>query len=203
MEIRDKNGKTEAEFLASYDATRWERPSVTVDLLVYCVENSSILLIKRGNHPFLGKWALPGGFVEPNETTEQGAKRELFEETNVKAENISLIGCFSEPDRDPRTRIITVAYRTVLEKIPQTVAGDDAAKAEWFKLVMRTCRKTETDTQIITDALFTFEGEESFTLEFTKTQKKSMYPSDPEYKLDKQSPLACDHWKIIAKGMDF
>ena len=87
-ELRDKKGLTEAEFLAAYDPSKWERPSVTVDMFCYCRENRSLLMVKRGGHPFIGKWALPGGFLEPDETAEQAVRRELAEETGVNADAI-------------------------------------------------------------------------------------------------------------------
>ena len=94
MEIRDKNGLTEKEFLAQYRPGDYERPSVATDMVIFTAENREennyrrlpqkvlrLLLIKRGGHPYLGSWALPGGFVNPSETTEQAAERELKEET--------------------------------------------------------------------------------------------------------------------------
>ncbi|MBO7217054.1 MAG: NUDIX hydrolase, partial [Clostridia bacterium] len=76
-EKRNALGQTEAEFLAAYDASKFERPSVTVDMVIFC--ENKVLLIKRANHPFIDTWALPGGFVEPDETCEQAAARELME----------------------------------------------------------------------------------------------------------------------------
>ncbi len=128
-EKRNALGQTEAEFLAAYDPSRFERPSVTVDNVIFC--EGKVLLVKRGNHPFIGTWALPGGFVEMNETCEQAASRELMEETGVEAYPTQL-KTYSDPHRDPRTRIITVAFTQVLEKMPLTQAGDDAADAKWF-----------------------------------------------------------------------
>ena len=130
-EKRNALGQTEEEFLASYDASKFERPSVTVDMVIFC--ENKVLLIKRANHPFIDTWALPGGFVEPNETCEQAATRELMEETGVRAYPKQL-KVYSDPKRDPRTRIITVAFTQVLEKMPKTAAGDDAADAKWFNI---------------------------------------------------------------------
>ncbi|MBO7158450.1 MAG: NUDIX hydrolase, partial [Clostridia bacterium] len=82
MDLRDKNGLTEAEFLARYDASKFERPSVTVDIILF--RGDSVLLIRRAGHPSIGKLAFPGGFVDPHETVEEAARRELWEETHVK-----------------------------------------------------------------------------------------------------------------------
>ena len=128
---RNALGQTEAEFLAAYDPSKYERPSVTVDIAVFC--RGKVLLIKRGNHPFIGSWALPGGFVNPDETCEQAAARELKEETGVESVPEQL-HTYSDPHRDPRTRIITVAYTAGFDTLPDTAAGDDAADAKWFDI---------------------------------------------------------------------
>ena len=150
-EPRDKDGLTEAEFLAAYDASKYERPSVTVDIVLILADvltldpdNLEILLIKRGGHPFIGKWALPGGFVNPDETLEQAARRELAEETGIQARNIALqqLHTFSDPQRDPRTRIITCVFGAFeakqslfSESAAQRIqAGDDASDLGLFKL---------------------------------------------------------------------
>ena len=85
-EIRDKNGLTEAEFLANYKVKDYPRPSLTADILVFNQFNGNLqlLLIKRGGHPFINKWALPGGFVQQNERADQAAARELFEALKIK-----------------------------------------------------------------------------------------------------------------------
>ena len=93
-----------------------------------------MLLIQRGNPPFKGGWAFPGGFMNMDETTEQCAIRELEEETGLQASDVHQIGAYSKIDRDPRGRTVTVAYLAIVEE-PMAVAGqDDAAKAEWWPL---------------------------------------------------------------------
>lgn len=93
-----------------------------------------MLLIQRGDEPFKGAWAFPGGFMDMDETTEQCAIRELEEETGLRLSDIHQIGAYSKVDRDPRGRTITVAYLGIIDK-PATVTGqDDAAKAEWWPL---------------------------------------------------------------------
>jgi len=91
-------------------------------------------LIERGDEPFKGCWAFPGGFMDMDETTEQCAIRELEEETGLKVSIVYQIGAYSKVDRDPRGRTITVAYIAIVDE-PLAVSGqDDAAKAEWFSL---------------------------------------------------------------------
>lgn len=136
-QLRDKDGLTEAEFLADYDPSRYPRPSVTVDIAVFTPISGRlcVLLIRRGNHPFLGSWALPGGFVDMDEDLPAAARRELYEETNLKGLALVQLGAFGAPDRDPRTRIVTVAYLALAAQgsvAPR--AGDDAADAQWFAL---------------------------------------------------------------------
>jgi 8-oxo-dGTP diphosphatase len=108
---------------------------VTADCIVITKEaEPKVLLIERGGEPFKGCWALPGGFMNMDETTEQCAFRELEEETGLKIGEVHQIGAYSRVDRDPRGRTITVAYLAVVDA-PIAVKGqDDAAKAQWFPL---------------------------------------------------------------------
>lgn len=136
-EPRDKNGLTEKEFLAAYKPGNWPRPSCTADLaIIYEAPDLTreILLIKRGGHPSLGRWALPGGFVNPDETVEHAAARELLEETGVGGLRPTLICESSDPGRDPRGWTITSLFGAVVRTKPATRAGDDARDAEWFRI---------------------------------------------------------------------
>lgn len=114
---------------------KYPRPAVTADCIVITREaEPKVLLIQRGNHPFKGCWAFPGGFMNMDETTEQCAIRELEEETGLRLSKIQQIGAYSKVDRDPRGRTITVAYLALIDA-PVTVTGqDDAAKAQWFSI---------------------------------------------------------------------
>ena len=93
-----------------------------------------VLLIQRGWDPFQGRWALPGGHVDTGETVEAAAHRELLEETGVTADQLDLIGVYSEPGRDPRGRYVTWAYLAWLDDMPAPKAGDDARDAKWIPL---------------------------------------------------------------------
>ena len=114
---------------------KYPRPAVTADCIVITREaEPKVLLIQRGDQPFKGGWAFPGGFMNMDETTEQCAIRELEEETGLRLSNVHQIGAYSKVDRDPRGRTITVAYLALVDE-PIAVNGqDDAAKAQWFPL---------------------------------------------------------------------
>ena len=115
---------------------KYPRPAVTADCVVVTHENEpKVLLIQRGNPPFKGCWAFPGGFMNMDETTEQCVIRELEEETGLKVSELQQIGAYSKVDRDPRGRTVTVAYLVRID-VPVAVIGqDDASKAEWFSLL--------------------------------------------------------------------
>ena len=107
---------------------------VTVDVLVINKKTEEILLIKRLNEPFKDCWALPGGFVDENEDLEQAARRELFEETNIETDEMTQIGTFGKPYRDPRGHMISVAYQTNLIENQKVKAKDDAKEVKWFSI---------------------------------------------------------------------
>ena len=114
---------------------KYPRPSVTADCIVIAKEaEPKVLLIERGDEPFMGCWAFPGGFMNMDETTEQCAIRELEEGTGLQLSKIQQIGAYSKVDRDPRGRTITVAYLAVIDAPVAVTGQDDAAKAEWWSL---------------------------------------------------------------------
>lgn len=115
----------------------YQRPMLTVDAIILNKVNQEfeILLIKRKNNPFEGHWALPGGFIEMNETLDEAVKRELEEETGLTNLNLIQFRTYGELNRDPRGRTISVVYYALLNNNIQIVkAGDDAAEAEWYPL---------------------------------------------------------------------
>lgn len=114
----------------------YPRPAVCVDIIVLCKTNSQnfILLIERKRPPFDNCWALPGGFIEMNETLEQSALRELKEETGIECDSLKQYATYGNPNRDPRGRTVSIIYYNLLENIIEAKAGDDAAKAKWFNI---------------------------------------------------------------------
>jgi 8-oxo-dGTP diphosphatase len=115
----------------------WPRPMVTVDAVVFTFQNkrAKLLLVKRGNEPFKGKWAIPGGFIEIDEELEDAAARELWEETALANVPLKQMHTFGRCGRDPRGRQITVVFVGIAVKGQDKVkGGDDAAKAKWFDI---------------------------------------------------------------------
>ena len=119
-----------------YDPSEYERPSVTVDVVIFSLieESLCVLLVKRKRWPFAGMWAIPGGFVRMDESLEEAAARELAEETGVRDVYREQLYTFGDPDRDPRTRVITVSYFAIVPAgaVDDPVAGSDAADVSWF-----------------------------------------------------------------------
>ena len=126
---------SEAKATVDYNAGDYPPFAVTVDVAIFTIvsEALQVLLVERGEPPFLGSWALPGGFVRPDENLDEAANRELLEETGVDARSAHLeqLGTFGSPDRDPRMRVVTVAYWAILGDLSELhpAAGSDARDA--------------------------------------------------------------------------
>ncbi|MBQ0119793.1 MAG: NUDIX hydrolase [Bacteroidales bacterium] len=116
---------------------KYPHPAVTTDCVIFGYDavngTLKVLLIERGIDPHKGKWALPGGFINPSETTDECARRELKEETGLSDAFLEQFRSYSTPDRDPRERVITIAY-LALVRMQDVVGGDDAASARWFDI---------------------------------------------------------------------
>jgi 8-oxo-dGTP diphosphatase len=114
---------------------KYPHPAVTADCVIFGFDGVAIkvLLIQRGIEPFKGKWAFPGGFMNMDETAEECAKRELEEETGLNNASVEQFYCFSDVNRDPRERVITIAHYALV-KLSDVRGGDDAASARWFAM---------------------------------------------------------------------
>lgn len=114
---------------------KYPHPAVTTDCVIFGLDGKAlkVLLIKRGGNPFKGFWAFPGGFLNPDESAEEGALRELKEETGLEKAYIEQFHTFSNPDRDPRERVISIAFISLI-KIQEVKGGDDAADAKWYPI---------------------------------------------------------------------
>lgn len=210
MELRDKNGLTEQEFLAQYKPGNYARPSMTVDILIFAAPglNGSIsipaftehavrvLLIKRGGHPCLGQWALPGGFVSPAETITQAAYRELEEETGVKNVPLTQLYTFSQPGRDPRTWVMSCAHITLLDTDAIKIkAGDDADNAAWFDISLKIMQSGKSSRFYE----LTLTNEEETLSAFLECPVRGF--DEKACKVLKNDGLAFDHAKMILCGL--
>jgi 8-oxo-dGTP diphosphatase len=125
----------EEGFLATYDPHAFPPVAVTVDIAILTVRQGqlSVLLVRRAGHPHQGRWALPGGFVTPAESLDAAAARELAEETGVSGPaHLEQLRCYGDPGRDPRMRVVSVAYLALVPEPERPVAGSDAAEARFW-----------------------------------------------------------------------
>lgn len=136
------------EYVKAYDDSKFEKPSVTADIVIFEMfdseennyrkiseKKSKVLLIQRGMEPFKDCYALPGGFVRPEENVCEAAERELQEETNLNCDFLEQFGTYSDPERDPRRWIITNGFMALVSSNHEIIkAGDDASAAKWFNV---------------------------------------------------------------------
>lgn len=146
--LKNKEGLTEEEFLKEYSSDVYKKPSLTVDMLIFTVmeeENNNyrklaekslkILLVKRGNHPYMGDWALPGGFVSTDEDLDDAALRILRKETNIENIYMEQLYTWGDVNRDPRTRVISSSYMALVDSSSLSIkAGNTEEDARWFNI---------------------------------------------------------------------
>lgn len=181
----------EKTFLGTYSLADYERPSVATDVVLFAPKSPSsperVLLIRRGEHPYMNSWALPGGFVDPGESVEQAAARELHEETGIDAPLLRSLGVFSRPGRDPRGWIISCAFTSRLETSLDTPRfGEDAIDARWF----------EVELEPVEEGSFVLRlGDGATRLSATLERAPS-----GEYRQISAEGIAFDHAQILAKA---
>ncbi len=212
----NKKGITEEQFLKSYNSEKYEKPSVTVDMLVFTVMEEKkknyrklsekvlkLLMIKRADHPFIGQWALPGGFVGIEESLEEAALRELKEETNIDGIYMEQLYSWGEVHRDPRTRVISNSYMALVDSKSLSVkANDDAEEAKWFTVSSKLMEEQKILMQggYIVHKYFklslTADNENlSATVKKTITYNGKTFKTESE--LIQSKDIAFDHGKII------
>jgi 8-oxo-dGTP diphosphatase len=119
-----------------YDPSKYPPVAVTVDIVLLTIRDDSLeaLLVRRGQEPFKGSYALPGGFVRPDETLADAAARELEEETGARGMHLEQLGTYGDPGRDPRMRVVSAAYLALIPNPPEVTGGSDAEVAEWVPI---------------------------------------------------------------------
>lgn len=194
----DDKGFTLEEFLQNYKAKDYPKPSVTADIVLFSIKENKVqvLLIKRGGHPFLDHWALPGGFAESDETIFDTAKRELYEETSIKDIPIEEIGVFSSPNRDPRSWTMTDSFLAIVDKDKiKPIAGDDAKDAKWFSI------KINDSDDKVKLVLSNKDENEIINIELEKNITKGVTKNNADFKIISNDGLAFDHGEIICKAL--
>ena len=175
----------------------YPRPALTVDCVVFGMdeEDLKVLLIKRGLEPFVGKWALPGGFVRMEEALDAAARRELEEEAGIRPSHLEQLYSFGDPSRDPRGRVVTVAYFALVKLSDHRVhASTDAREAAWFS-VWDAPKLAFDHAEILSTALKRLKGKvryqpigfELLPPKFTLTQLQRLYEKVLERELDKRN----------------
>lgn len=219
-EVKNKDGLTEKEFLRSYDSDKYKKPSVTVDTLIFTIDEKvsknyrklpekelKILMVKRADHPFIGQWAIPGGFVDINESMEEAAERELFEETGVNNIYLEQLYTWGDVDRDPRTRVISTSYMALVDKDTLEIkAGDDASDAKWFSVKGKVLKEVKTNTingyiydkHIILSLKL---DDIILTAEVIERKKYENKRSTISYCIVENKGIAFDHAKIIISAL--
>lgn len=208
------------EFLSSYDIERYERPSVATDIAVFTImsenretdyrklpkKNLKLLLVRRGEEPFKGLWALPGGFMRKGETVYQTAKRELLEETGTQQAHLEMCKTFDEQNRDPRGWIISQAFMALVnsddQKLMENIhAGGDADETAWFDISLDLINENrdrigDNITSTIIYKL-NLNGNENLTAIIEEKKFYRNYHEEVEYSIIESNALAFDHAKII------
>ena len=213
---KNEKGQTLEEFLKEYDPYQYKNPCATTDMVLFSYAGEKpdtdalkVLLVCRKNHPSIGYWALPGGFVELYENLEDTARRELEEETGVKGLPVEQFACYGDYQRDPRARVITTAYFSLVnEKEVRVKAGDDAADAAWFtvKLKKGESRDVTTDAAVIKKEDFSLELENEdrglkIGAVICKEERQGL-GRERKYKVKEGGMVAVDHAAIITQALE-
>ena len=195
---------SEEEFLKNYDDSKYEKPSVTSDILLFSVANGpkddykrlnkkyfSVLLVKRHHYPFKDKWCLPGGFISNKETSEEAASRILAKETNLHNIYLEQLYTFDDINRDPRTRVISITSMGLVDK--NKLNDSLFENASWFNI---TSLEDDKSYHVTLD-----NGNETLKFVVGKTLKEK---TTDRYKFDilENDSLAFDHPKVIISGME-
>lgn len=227
----------EKEFLAGYDLTKYDRPSVAADVVVFSVmkddecedvrrlqeKKLKILLIRRGGFPYIGSWAMPGGFCRKGEDVIDSARRELCEETGIDDAYVKLVGVYGEPDRDPRGWVISSTYMALMNgRACRLKAGDDAQDARWFTVELTDIstevtevsgtgeenvkNKVEASCKVQNEKRYRLvlknaDSDIKLTAVLRRTDMSSCGRSSDSYDIEECEGLAFDHARIITEAV--
>lgn len=200
------------EFLKDYDPNKYQNPSVTADIMVFWTEKElkdvtkdlKLLLIRRKNHPSIGWWALPGGFVDLREDADDAAKRELAEETGLTDVAMEQLCAWGDYNRDPRTRIVTIAYVALLQDKKEVQAGDDAQDAAWFDVDLKKIHTYKKENREIHEyELKLTHPETKVTASATVAYSYRMDSllKEENFEVVQRDHIAFDHPSFIVKGL--
>jgi len=196
---------SEEEFLKDYDSSKFEKLSMTADILIFSVSSEessnyrktdkkkmSILLVKRDNYPFKDKWCLPGGFIDINENLDDAPVRILKNETNLDNIYLEQLYTFGSVNRDPRMRVISTSYIALIDK--NKLSNNLNENASWFDIVYY-----EENNNIVDITLSNGEVNLNFALEKTLRERTT-----DRYSFDviKNNDIAFDHTKVILSGLE-
>lgn len=217
--IQYRMSEEEKQFLAQYDISAYDRPSVAADMVIFAIREAAeaenfrklpkralkLLLIRRADYPYKGYWALPGGFCRPDEDVQETAERELFEETNIHKAYLSLIGTFGGAERDPRGWIMSNTFLALVDaECCKLRPGTDAREAKWFTLevkaeeVKRDVKEDYAELETLYELWLTEEESgEAISVKVKEYRQFREYHETVRYEIAEQGRLAFDHAKIV------
>ncbi|MCI6886821.1 MAG: NUDIX hydrolase [Lachnospiraceae bacterium] len=207
---RNRAGLNLEEFLEGYNPKKYDCPSNTTDIIVvrsrekleYWGQPLQVLMVKRSNHPSIGFWATPGGFVEMREDLDQGAARELEEETGVSGLPLQQLKTWGNYDRDPRWRVITTSFLALVEGDIPVKAGDDAADAVWMDVQLhQESDSSESDQEIWNLRLSNAERALRISADVKVSRSGHRLLPQERYELLKSDGIAVDHGCLIVQAL--